>query len=122
VASRKQRFVILLSGKKEIMERVRRYISPTADMHLQFASSPGFLAGRALFKSPDLVLLDVTHDTIALRAALKEFSTQFPDVPVLAMANDPDHGFAVELVKLGVSAYFSVPDEQRKIAEQVTMQ
>lgn len=122
MASRKDRFVILLSGKKEIMERVRRYVHPTDEMHLQFASSPSFLSGRAIFKSPDLVLLDVTKDTIALRSALSEFSSQFPDVPILAMASDADHAFAVELVKLGVSAYFIVPDEQRKIAEQVTMQ
>jgi len=70
---------------------------------------------------PDLVLLDATHDTIALRSALGEFSSQFPDVPILAMANDPDHAVAVELVKLGVSAYFIVPGEQRKISQQIAM-
>ena len=90
-------------------------------MHLQFASSATFLAGRALFKQPDLVLLDVTHDSITLRSALQEFTAQFPDIPVLAMASDPDHAFAVDLVKLGVSAYFVVPDEQRKITEQVSL-
>jgi two-component system response regulator AtoC len=121
VASRKDRFVILLSGKKDIMEQVRRHVRPTDDMHLQFASSPRFLSGRALFKAPHLVLLDVTHDTMTLRSALSEFSSQFPDVPILAMANEPDHAFAVDLVKLGVSAYFIVPDEQRKIAQQITM-
>ena len=121
MAQRKETFAILLSGKKETMERVRRYIAPSADMHLQFASSPSFLAGRALFKRPDLVLLDVTKDSIALRSGIQEFSSQFPDVPILAMATDPDHGFAVDLVKLGVAAYFIVPDEQRKISEQVAL-
>ena len=119
--SRKGRFVILLSGKKEIMDRVRRYIHPTDDMHMQFASSPNFLSGRAIFNTPDLVLLDVTNDTIKMRSALTEFSSQFPDIPILAMASDPDHAFAVELVKLGVSAYFIVPDEQRKISQQIAM-
>ena len=119
--SRKDRFVILLSGKKEIMERVRRYIHPTDDMHMQFTSSPNFLSGRAIFNTPDLVLLDVTKDTITMRSALGEFSSQFPDIPILAMENDPDHAFAVELVKLGVSAYFIVPDEQRKISQQIAM-
>ena len=103
------------------MERVRRYIHPADDMHLQFVSSPSFLSGRAIFKSPDLVLLDVTRDTITLRSAISEFSSQFPDVPILAMASDADLAFAVDLVKLGVSAYFIVPDEQQKIAEQITM-
>ena len=120
MSSRKERFVILLSGKKEIMERVRRYIHPPEEMHLQFASSPNFLTGRAIFKSPDIVLLDVTNDTVTLRSALEEFCSQFPDVPILAMATDPDHAFAVDLVKLGVSAYFIVPDEQRKIADHIT--
>ncbi len=119
--SSKARFVILLSGKKEIMDRVRRYIHPTDDMHLQFASSPTFLSSRALFNTPDLVLLDVTQDTLKMRTALTEFSTQFPDIPILAMASDPDHAFAVELVKLGVSAYFIVPDEQRKISQQIAV-
>lgn len=121
MTARKDRFVTLLSGKKEIMERVRRYIHPADDMHLQFVSSPSFLSGRAIFKSPDLVLLDVTRDTITLRSAISEFSSQFPDVPILAMASDADLAFAVDLVKLGVSAYFIVPDEQQKIAEQITM-
>jgi DNA-binding NtrC family response regulator len=118
----RDKFVILLSGKKETMEKVRRYIQPAADMHVQFASSPAFLTGRAMFQVPDLVLLDVSHNTMALHTALKEFSSQFPDVPVLAMAGEADHAFAVELVRLGVSAYFIIPDEQRKIAEQVTLQ
>jgi DNA-binding NtrC family response regulator len=117
--SRKGRFVILLSGKKEIMDRVRRYVHPTNDMHLQFASSPTFLTSRAIFNTPDLVLLDVTNDTMKMRSALAEFSEQFPDIPILAMASEPDHAFAVELVKLGVSAYFIVPDEQRKISQQI---
>ena len=121
MASRSDKFVILLSGRKGIMERVRRYIHPADDMHLKFVSSPHFLSGRAMFKTPDLVLLDATHDTIALRSALGEFSSQFPDVPILAMANDPDHAVAVELVKLGVSAYFIVPGEQRKISQQIAM-
>jgi DNA-binding NtrC family response regulator len=56
-----------------------------------------------------------------LRNALKEFSSQCPDVPVLAIASDPDHGFAVELVKLGVSAYFIVPDELHKITEHIAL-
>ena len=103
------------------MERVRRYIQPADDMHLKFVSSPHFLSGRAMFKTPDLVLLDVTHDNIMMRSALGEFSSQFPDVPILAMANDPDHAVAVELVKLGVSAYFIVPGEQRKISQQIAM-
>jgi DNA-binding NtrC family response regulator len=117
--SRKGRFVILLSGKKEIMDRVRRYIHPNNEMHLQFASSPTFLSSRALFNSPDLVLLDVTNDTSRMRSALTEFSSQFPDIPILAMASEPDHAFAVELVKLGVSAYFIVPDEKAKISQQI---
>jgi DNA-binding NtrC family response regulator len=103
------------------MERVRRYVHPADDMHLQFASSPNFLSGRAIFHAPDLVLLDVTKDTITMRSALSEFSSQFPDIPILAMAKDPDHAFAVELAKLGVSAYFIVPDEQRKISQQIAM-
>ena len=110
-----------MSGKKEIMDRVRRYIRPTNDMHLQFASSPAFLSSRAIFNTPDLVLLDVTNDTAKMRSALTEFSSQFPDIPILAMASEPDHGFAVELVKLGVSAYFIVPDEQKKISQQIGM-
>ena len=121
MAGRNDKFVILLSGRKGVMERVRRYIHPTDDTHLQFVSSPHFLSGRAMFKTPDLVLLDATHDTMTLRSALGEFSSQFPDIPILAMANEPDHSVAVELVKLGVSAYFIVPGEQRKISEQVSM-
>ena len=121
MASRKDKFSILLCGKKEIMERIRRFINPTVDMHLQFVSAAHFLAGRALFKVPNLVLLDVTQDSPTFRSALSEFTSQYPDIPILAMASNPDHAFAVDLVKLGVSAYFIVPDEKKKIADHVVI-
>jgi DNA-binding NtrC family response regulator len=104
-----------------MMADVRRLIMPAEDVHLQFASSPTFLVGRALFNVPRLVLIDVTKDTHALRSSLKEFCSEIPDVPIIALAREPDHGFAVELVKIGVSAYFIFPDEHRKIRDQVIL-
>lgn len=121
MATQKERFTILLCGKKEMMADVRRLITPAEDVHLQFASSPGFLVGRALFNVPRLVMIDVTRDNQTLRSSIKEFSTEIPDVPVIAVAHEPDHSFAVELVKMGVSAYFIFPEEHRKIRDQVTL-
>jgi DNA-binding NtrC family response regulator len=115
------RFNILLCGKKEMMDAVRRFIPLAEDAHLQFASSPGFLAGRALFNVPRLVLIDVTRDNAQLRSALKEFCSEIRDVPIIALAKTPDHSFAVELVKLGVSSYFVFPEEHRKIMERVAV-
>lgn len=121
MASAKDRFNILLCGRKEMMADVRRLIMPADDVHLQFASSPGFLVGRALFNVPRLVLIDVTRDTQTLRSSLREFCSEIPDVPIIALAREPDHGFAVELVKIGVSAYFIFPDEHRKIRDHVVL-
>ncbi|MEK7250625.1 MAG: hypothetical protein AAB209_09405, partial [Bacteroidota bacterium] len=121
MATKKERFNILLCGRKEMMADVRRLITPAEDVHLQFASSPTFLVGRALFNVPKLVLIDVTRDNLTLRSSLKEFCSEIPDVPIIALAREPDHGFAVELVKLGVSAYFIFPDEHRKIRDHVTL-
>jgi DNA-binding NtrC family response regulator len=104
-----------------MIDKLRRLVDPEASVHLQFASTPGFLLGRAMFRTPRLVLIHVQADTMPLRSALKEFSSQFPDVPVLAIADTPDHGFAVDLVKLGVSAYFTFPEERRKISDQIAL-
>lgn len=103
------------------MADVRRLITPADDVHLQFASSPSFLVGRALFNVPRLVLIDVTRNNFVLRSSLKEFCSEIPDVPIVALAHESDHGFAVDLVKLGVSAYFVFPDEHRKIRERVSL-
>lgn len=121
MATKKERFNILLCGRKEMMADVRRLIVPADDVHLQFASSASFLVGRALFNAPHLVMIDVTRDNMTLRSALKEFCSEIPDVSIVALARDPDHGFAVDLVKLGVSAYFVFPEEHRKIRDQVTL-
>lgn len=121
MASKKDHFRILLCGRKEMMDDVRRLITPAEDVHLQFASSPSFLVGRALFNLPRLVLIDVTRDSQLLRSSLKEFCSEIPDVPIVALAHEPDHTFAVELVKMGVSAYFIFPEEHRKIREQVSL-
>ncbi|MBI5472741.1 MAG: sigma-54-dependent Fis family transcriptional regulator [Ignavibacteriae bacterium] len=121
MSGKKEHFRILLCGKKEMMADVRRLITPAEDVHLQFASSPSFLVGRALFHAPRLVLIDVTRDNQTLRSSLKEFCSEMPEVPIVALAHEPDHGFAVELVKMGVSAYFIFPDEHRKIREHVSL-
>lgn len=112
---------MLLCGRRELIGKLRRLVDPEASVHLQFVSTPGFLVGRALFRMPRLVLIHVQADTLPLRSALKEFCSRFPDVPVLAIADTPDHGFAVDLVKLGVSAYFTFPEERRKINDQIAL-
>jgi DNA-binding NtrC family response regulator len=118
--AKKDRFNVLMCGKKEMMEEVRRLIPLAEDVHLQFASSPGFLVGRALFNVPRLVLLDVTRDSQVLRSSLGEFCAEIPEVPIIALAREADHSFVVELVKLGVSSYFIFPDEHCKIKDQVS--
>jgi len=114
-----QRFKILLCGQKEMMANIRGLISHIDEVHLQFASSPAFLAGRALFSPPHLLLLDARPDTLQMKIAIKEFSGQFPDVPVVAIVAEADHTAAVELGKLGVSAYFAYPSDQRRISEEM---
>lgn len=116
----KEQFRVLLCGRKEVMDRLQRVI-PLDGVHFQFASSPSFLVGRALFKTPHLVLMEVETDGIQLRSSLKEFCSQHPHIPILAIAGSPDHSLAVDLVKLGASAYFLFPDEQTKIADQISI-
>jgi two-component system response regulator AtoC len=104
-----------------MMADVRRLITPAEDVHLQFSSSASFLVGRALFNIPKLVLIDVSRDNFALRSSLKEFCSAMPDVPIVAIAREPDHSFAVDLVKLGVSAYFIFPEEYGKIRDHISL-
>ena len=120
MARAKEQFKILLCGKKEMMTSIRGLIVQSEAVHLQFASSPAFLAGRALFSPPHLVLLDARPDTLQMKNALREFSTQYTDVPVIAIVAEADHTAAVELVKLGVSSYFEFPEDRRRISEEIT--
>lgn len=117
----KDKFKILLCGKKELMEEVRKIIVESNDVHLLYASSPGFLLGRAVFNLPDLVLIDVEADRMVLRSAVKEFCEHFPQVIVLALATSADHRDAVELVKVGAEGYYLFPDEYRKLSEEIMM-
>jgi DNA-binding NtrC family response regulator len=116
-----EKFNILLCGKKEMMEKLRRLIPESLQTHLRFASSPGFLVGRALFTPPHLVLVDVRVDKPMLRSALKEFIEQYPNTPTLAIAEESDHAYVVDLVKMGVQGYFLFPKDQKKISEQITV-
>jgi DNA-binding NtrC family response regulator len=117
----KDKFKILLCGKKEMMEEVRKIIVESNDVHLLYASSPNFLLGRAVFNMPDLVLIDVESDRTLLRTAVREFCAQFPDVLVLALATSADHREAVELVKIGAEGYYLFPDEYRKLSEEIML-
>ena len=103
-----------------MMKEVRRVLPPSKDMHLQFASSPGFLSGRALFRSPGAVLLDVTGGIEpGTKALLKEFTAQFPQVSIVALSDKQDHVLAVELVKSGVSAFYCLPRDHRRLLAYV---
>ncbi len=113
------RFSILLCGEREIMGDVRRFIPASEEIHLQYSSSPRFLLGRAIFHPPDMVLLGVTKDTLLLRSALREFTAQFPRVPVFALTDRDNYAKAVELVKLGASEYFCLPADRRKMVDQI---
>ena len=103
-----------------MMEAVRRCIPLSDDIHLQFASSPGFLAGRTLFRAPRLVLLDVNKDTSPLRSALQEFTSAFPDVRVIALADKADRRLAVDMTRLGAFAYLSFPREHRQLTDHIS--
>jgi two-component system response regulator AtoC len=119
VSKWKDKFRILLCGKKELMEEVRKIIVESSDVHLLYASSPNFLLGRAVFNMPDLVLIDVDADRPLLRSAVKEFCEHFPEVLVVALATSADHRDAVELVKIGAEGYYLFPDEYRKLSEEI---
>jgi len=121
VSKWKDKFRILLCGKKELMEEVRKIIVESNDVHLLYASSPNFLLGRAVFNLPDLVLIDVEADRTVLRSAVKEFCDHFPQVLVLALATSADHRDAVELLKVGAEGYFLFPDEYRRLSEEISM-
>ncbi|MFN0158624.1 MAG: sigma-54 dependent transcriptional regulator [Bacteroidota bacterium] len=103
------------------MGKVRRLIPGEVGAHLQFSSTPTFLAGRALFHAPSLVLLDVNRDTMQLRESVREFASSYADVPIIALTNAADHASAVELTKIGITSYFLLPEERRKITEQITL-
>ena len=102
------------------MEEVRRFLPVFEDLHLQFASSAGFLTGRALFRPPSAVLLDVTGNIApSTKVMLKEFTTRFPGVSIVALSTVQDHVLAVDLVKSGVSAFFCIPRDRRLLSEYV---
>jgi two-component system response regulator AtoC len=121
VSKWKDKFKILLCGKKELMEEVRKIIVESNDVHLLYASSPTFLLGRAVFNLPDLVLIDVEADRMILRSAVKDFCEHFPQVLILALATSADHRDAVELLKVGAEGYYLFPDEYRKLSEEISM-
>ena len=103
-----------------MMEKIRRLAPADESIHLQFVSSMSFLAGRALFRTPGLVLVDVNSDTPAFRSSLKEFVRHHPSLPVIAVTTSPQHGAAVDLVKLGATAYLAYPAEINKISQQIS--
>jgi len=54
----REKFRILLCGQKQFMDRVRKVIIRTDEIHLQFASTPAFMLGRAMFNPPSLIMIE----------------------------------------------------------------
>ena len=115
----RDKFGILLCGKKELMERVRKLIVASDEIHLQFASTPKFLTGRVMFRVPHIVLLDASFDRELLVEVLGTFRPQFPHVPVFAIATSADHRDVVELMKCGTTDYYRFPEDCKRLADDV---
>ncbi|HEV8538469.1 MAG TPA: sigma 54-interacting transcriptional regulator, partial [Bacteroidota bacterium] len=115
----RNRFKILLCGKKELMDRLRTVVARSPEIHLQYASSPGFLPGRALFNAPDLVIIDSASDAEILREAVRKIHSQLADTSIFLISTSANHHQVVEMMKLGATDYFVFPNDNKKLNDQI---
>lgn len=115
-----EQFKILIAGRKQLLERVRKMVITSDEIHLQFTSSPDFVMGRAVFQEPHVVLIDATFGRPVLENAFTKLRAQFKNVFICIVAVSPDHLDAGEFIKLGASGYYTFPDDYRKLSEEIT--
>lgn len=119
--SPKRKFTVFWCGRNDLFDRLRTSTLQLEDVHLVFTSSANFLTGRALFTPPDVVLIDGRADGIVLRSALHDFVTEFPATPIVAVTDNADHEALVDMMRHGISSYFVIPDEHRKLNEHLRL-
>jgi len=115
----KPRFNVLLCGRKELMDRVRKIVHGAEDVHLQFTSSPGFIMSRALFHAPNLVLIDAKFERPMLQDVFERFRSEFLNVSIFPIATSPKHEDVVEFMKLGASGCYAFPNDYRKLSDRI---
>lgn len=119
MATSPEKFKILLCGKKELMEGVRKTIVRNDDVHLQFTSAPHFMMSRAMFNVPDAVLIDASYDRTLLQDVLRTFRSHFEHLALFPVSTTADHRQVVELMKYGATGYFLFPKDQRRMSDQI---
>src|SRR5438876_10614776 len=97
----RMKFGILLCGKKELMDGSRTITMKTGEVHLQYSSSPNFLISRAMFHTPNLILIDTQCDRRLVAEVFSMLRSQFRDTPVHMISSSPNYHDAVHFMKLG---------------------
>lgn len=120
MATTRERFKVLLCGRKELMDGVRKTILRSEDIHLQFTSAPHFMMSRAMFNVPDAVLIDASYDRTLLQDVLRTFRSHFENLALFPVATTPDHHHVVDLMKHGATGYFVIPKDLRRLGDQIS--
>jgi DNA-binding NtrC family response regulator len=114
----KAQFKILLCARKELIGNVRKYLVEADEIHIQFTSSPRFLTSRAMFSPPSIVFIDASLDNGVIKDVVSEFRTQFPAIPFFMVATSANHREVVDLMSLGASGYYALPEDSRQLGEK----
>ncbi|MBI1807038.1 MAG: sigma 54-interacting transcriptional regulator [Ignavibacteria bacterium] len=114
-----EKFKIMLCGKKDLMESLQKAIVKSREVHLQFTSSPAFLMGRAVFTTPDVVLLDAAIDRSLLQEVLESFRMHYSHVSLFPIATAAHHQDVVDLMKHGATGFYEFPNDYRKLNERL---
>jgi DNA-binding NtrC family response regulator len=119
MAIKNDQFRILMCGKKELMEFVRKMFVKSPDVHLQFISSPTFLMSRAIFSAPNVVLLDAAFDRNILQDVLERFHSEYANVSMFPIATSANHHDVVDLMKFGATGYYVFPHDYKKLNDHL---
>ena len=114
-----KKFKVLLCGNKDLLlGRVKKMIEDS-EIHFQYSSAPNFLIGRALFNTPDVILLDGDTPWSQLIGVVKELSHQLPRIHVYAIATSVNSQHIVELMNAGAKGFYHFPADYRRFRELI---
>lgn len=116
MSGKRQRFKVLISGKKDFVADVRKYFIEPEFLHLQFVSSPQFIQGRTLFTKPDVIIVEMSTDTRQFRQAIHNLITADTEALIIVLSHIVDVRTVIEILKMGTNEYFIYPNESEKIS------
>jgi DNA-binding NtrC family response regulator len=119
MAGKGEKFKILVCGKRQLVDQMRKIVGKSDDIHIQYTETVNFLLGRAMFDPPRAVVINGSWDRDTVTEVLGTLHAQYHDLAIQIIGSAFRSQEVVEFMKLGADGCYVIPEDYRKLSDRL---